>query len=93
MLGSNIHTSWPFMNVTGTGRGGGTAISPASVFRGKGRPRGSGRELDLKKNNSSNARRIKTAPESCFENSVKLKEHERLQALGNEARTDLNKLV
>lgn len=23
MLGSNIHTSWPFMNVTGTGRGGG----------------------------------------------------------------------
>lgn len=75
------------------GEEGGTAISPASVFRGKGRPRGSGRELDLKKNNSSNARRIKTAPESCFENSVKLKEHERLQALGNEARTDFNKLV
>lgn len=75
------------------GEEGGTSTSPASVFRGKGRPRGSGRELDLKKKKSSNARKIKTAPESCFENSVKFREHERLQALGNKACTDLNKLV
>lgn len=31
----------------------------------------------------SNARRTKTAPESCFENSLKFRENEKLQALRN----------
>jgi len=73
--------SWPFMNAIDTG--GGSYFTSQCIRRQtktQGKP---GSELDLKRENSSSARRTKTAPESCFENSFKFRENEKLQALRN----------
>lgn len=92
-LRRNDHIGWPFMNVTGTGRGERHSHFTSQWIQRHRKTKGKWKlELDLKKENSSNAR-TKAAPENCFENSVKFRAHERLQDLGNEACTDLNKLV